>query len=222
MLNKRNYAVGTTFLLALILISAYTNCSGGMKALSEESLPSTSLSSLSEETNPPSITPTSITAQSVSTIPAGAVMPMATANCPAGWLPANGGLMLRATYTNLFEAIGISYGAGDGVSTFALPDYRGYFLRGVNSGASNDPDAASRTDRGDGVTGDNVGTKQGDELRSHKHFISAGIMYGSNPGGGDTTGGAQRVGQGSTDNVGGGETRPKNISVLYCISTGGQ
>lgn len=41
-----------------------------------------------------------------------------------------------------------------------LPNYRGYFLRGWADGSANDPDRASRSARGDGVVGDNVGTLQ--------------------------------------------------------------
>jgi microcystin-dependent protein len=55
---------------------------------------------------------------------------------------------------------------------FAVPDYRGYFLRGRDAGAGIDPDAASRTDRGDGTTGDQTGTKQQDEFKSHTHTVN--------------------------------------------------
>jgi microcystin-dependent protein len=53
---------------------------------------------------------------------------------PEGWLKADGSLVLRATYGALFAAIGTTYGAGDGESTFALPDLRGEFLRGFDDG----------------------------------------------------------------------------------------
>lgn len=147
---------------------------------------------------------------------------MASQACPNGWIAADGKTVTRAIYVHLFNAIGTSYGAGNGTTTFTLPDYRGYFLRGADLGASRDPDVGSRSDRGDGSVGDKVGTKQADALRAHNHFIAGGIMYGPNAGGGDTVGGASRVGQGWTENSGGNETRPANISVLYCISTGGQ
>lgn len=44
---------------------------------------------------------------------------------PAGWLWADGRAVSRATYAALFGAIGTTYGAGDGSTTFNLPDYRG-------------------------------------------------------------------------------------------------
>lgn len=88
------------------------------------------------------------------------------AGAPSGWLECDGSAVSRTTYADLFAYLGTTYGAGDGSSTFNLPDYRGEFLRGFDNGAGNDPNAASRTDRGDGTTGDNVGTKQTDALQN--------------------------------------------------------
>lgn len=51
-------------------------------------------------------------------------------------------------------------GTHDYQQQFSLPDARGQFIRIWDNGAGVDPDAASRTDRGDGTTGDNVGTNQ--------------------------------------------------------------
>lgn len=53
---------------------------------------------------------------------------------PAGWLAANGAAVSRATYADLFAAIGTTFGAGNGTSTFNLPDLRGEFLRGWDNG----------------------------------------------------------------------------------------
>jgi microcystin-dependent protein len=60
---------------------------------------------------------------------AGVVQMFACAAPPAGWLKANGALVSRTTYSNLFAAIGVVWGAGDGSTTFALPDLRGEFIR---------------------------------------------------------------------------------------------
>ncbi len=65
-------------------------------------------------------------------MPAGAVMHFAMALPPAGWLKAAGQLVSRSTYDSLFAAIGTTYGAGDGVTTFKLPDLRGEFVRGYD------------------------------------------------------------------------------------------
>lgn len=71
---------------------------------------------------------------------AGEVSYFARSTAPIGWLKANGATINRTAYSDLFNAIGTSYGAGDGSTTFALPDFRGEFLRswadgsGVDSG----------------------------------------------------------------------------------------
>lgn len=49
---------------------------------------------------------------------------------PEGYLYCDGSAIGRETYSELFEAVGTLYGAGDGVSTFELPDARGVFFRG--------------------------------------------------------------------------------------------
>jgi hypothetical protein len=76
-----------------------------------------------------------------------------------GTLECDGSLQLIASYPNLFNAISNGYG-GDGVTTFTLPDYRGEVLRGWDHGRGLDPNASTRTNRGDGTTGDHVGTNQ--------------------------------------------------------------
>ncbi len=78
-----------------------------------------------------------------------------------GWLPCDGRELNRADYDPLFQVIGTLHGGGDGVRKFRLPDYRGWFLRGVDNRAGRDPDAASRTAAAPGgQTGDNCGSAQ--------------------------------------------------------------
>lgn len=52
-----------------------------------------------------------------------------------GWLLCDGSEVSRVTFADLFERLGRGriYGRGDGANTFNLPDYRGYFLRGVDN-----------------------------------------------------------------------------------------
>lgn len=72
--------------------------------------------------------------------PSGQIGLFAMDYAPTGWLKANGAVLSRTVYTNLFAAIGTRFGAGDGHSTFNLPDLRGEFprfwddLRGVDAG----------------------------------------------------------------------------------------
>lgn len=53
---------------------------------------------------------------------------------PVGWIKANGALLNRTTYANLFAAIGTTFGVGDGSTTFAIPDMRAEFPRGWDDG----------------------------------------------------------------------------------------
>ena len=58
------------------------------------------------------------------------------ASAPAGWLLCNGQAVSRTTYAALFVAAGITFGAGDGVTTFNIPDMRGRVAAGVDGGAN--------------------------------------------------------------------------------------
>lgn len=49
---------------------------------------------------------------------------------PSGYLKCNGAEISRTTYAALFAAIGTRFGAGDGSTTFNVPDLRGEFIRG--------------------------------------------------------------------------------------------
>lgn len=131
---------------------------------------------------------------------------------PSGFLECDGSAISRATYADLFAELGTAYGIGDGSTTFNIPDYRGEFLRGLDNGAGNDPDAGSRTDRGDGTTGDNVGTKQADVFESHDH---TGAFTGTNlVGGGGSDPGTTAT---TTGTAGGNETRPRNVNIIFMI-----
>lgn len=102
--------------------------------------------------------------------PAGMVSPFAGSAefVPTGWLLCDGSEISRTEYATLYNVIGVSWGAGDGSTTFNLPDMRGMFLRGVSGESGNDPDADERlvlNDNG-GNTGNNVGSYQGDAIRN--------------------------------------------------------
>lgn len=62
-------------------------------------------------------------------VPVGCLQ-MAPLTSLTGYLLCDGRAVSRSTYANLFSAIGVNFGAGDGITTFNVPDYRGCFLRG--------------------------------------------------------------------------------------------
>ena len=76
-----------------------------------------------------------------------------TAAIPAGWDVSDGALVSRTgAYSRVFAVYGTLYGAGDGATTFNLPPFQGYALRGYAAGVS----AA-------------IGTAQADAMQGHFH-----------------------------------------------------
>ena len=65
--------------------------------------------------------------------PTGGLMMWPTATAPSGWLMCNGQAVSRATFSALFALIGTTFGAGDGSTTFNLPDYRDRMPIGANT-----------------------------------------------------------------------------------------
>jgi len=141
------------------------------------------------------------------------------ANVPNGWLVCDGSEVSRTTYAQLYLSIGNAFGAGDGATTFHLPDLRGRFPRGTDNGTGNDPDAATRVvSNVGGSSGDNVGSLQNDQFKIHKHSLGDA---GRADWDGNGYAGRQRVSHGgsgiNTSNTGGSETRPKNVNVNFII-----
>lgn len=67
-------------------------------------------------------------------VPAGVIFPFAAAAAPTGFLLCDGSAVSRATFAALFAAIGTGYGAGDGSTTFNVPDGRGRTFIGAGTG----------------------------------------------------------------------------------------
>jgi len=112
------------------------------------------------------------------TVPVGGVLPYAGEAAPPGWLLCNGAEVSRDEHAALLAAIGTAHGAGDGATTFNLPDYRGRFLRGVDDRAGRDPDSELRVAAGDGGNGgDAVGSVQESAIQGHGH-VGTGHTHG--------------------------------------------
>ena len=71
------------------------------------------------------------------------------------WLLCNGQAVSRTAYADLFALLGENFGAGDGVTTFNLPDYRGKFLRGLGGDSAAD-----------------FYTTQAEGLPDHQHYMN--------------------------------------------------
>jgi microcystin-dependent protein len=68
--------------------------------------------------------------------PIGVCVPYGGDTEPVGWVFARGQLLSRTTYSVLFARYGTRYGAGDGVSTFQMPDLRGRMPVGYHPGGT--------------------------------------------------------------------------------------
>ena len=146
----------------------------------------------------------------------GVIFPFAGQTAPDGSLLCDGREVSRMTYANLFATIGTTWGAGNGSTTFKIPDLRGEFLRGADLGRGVDKNRA-------------LGTAQGDAIRNITGILTTGLKWG-----GTFTGAFQNYGSYTSHaGTGGGdggaqfdasrvvptanENRPRNISVTYCV-----
>jgi microcystin-dependent protein len=162
-------------------------------------------------------------------IPPGTVMPYAGDESTLGvfassWIPCDGRALSRTTYANLFNAIGTRFGNGDGLTTFNVPDLRGIFIRGVDKtslgSTGRDPNAASRVPSGPGgVSGNQVGSYQSDAFKAHNHGYHGTAVAGTQILSHYAPEGVFAAYAFRTETVGGSETRPKNIAMLYLIKT---
>ena len=101
------------------------------------------------------------------------------------WKEENGQLLSRITYAALFSVIGIEYGAGDGVTTFALPDRRGRTSVGIGSdnstgGRITNATAPNIALGATGVFGSETITLNIDQIPPHTHSIpyEASVSHG--------------------------------------------
>ena len=86
------------------------------------------------------------------------------------WLFCDGRELSRADYPDLFEAIGTTYGEGDGTTTFNIPDRRGYFGRCLDAGAEVDYQSDIE-----------IGSKQGDAIRNITGSFETRTPAGEHP-----------------------------------------
>jgi len=142
-----------------------------------------------------------------SSLPVGSMVAFPRASVPPGFLEIDGSVKSSAAYPDLAAYLGTTFNKGDeGAGNFRLPDSRGEFLRGWDHGRGVDSGRA-------------LGSYQTDELKSHDHGVP------NSDTGGTTIGSFLYADYGGpvmnydnpTKKTGGGETRPRNLSVMWCI-----
>lgn len=142
-----------------------------------------------------------------------------------GWMACDGRALETALYPELFAALGYIYG-GSG-NSFNIPDYRGYFLRGMDGGAAVNPEPNGRTAQ-PGGTATGVGSMQGFALQDHEHTYLYAPTTAAPASSGDTAGVPSQqtmtTQDGPVNAVGAAavqvslyETRPVNIYVTFII-----
>ncbi len=160
---------------------------------------------------------------------------------PDGWLYCDGAPLNRTEYTSLYDVIGWTYGKPNS-QQFNLPDYRGMFLRGIDTSYSQkstsgrDPDRFSRTDPTNATPiGNRVGSMQGDAFEAHSHDLTLSRKGSAGEAGTTEVAWAGNTGSqsyltlkyadyvaykgGIAKSGGSTETHPKNVYVNYIIKS---
>lgn len=150
-------------------------------------------------------------------VPTGSVIPFAGETQPEGFLLCNGQEVSRVTYARLFNVIKQKYGAGDGVTTFNVPDYRELTLVGAGQ---NEKLSIKEHDVY------NIGEFKDDQMQGHVHEIYKNYETNPEGGAGGVTiyGGKENSGEPKEDGVNGiprtgKTTHGKQIGINYIIKT---
>jgi len=152
-------------------------------------------------------------------IPIGTIAAYGGGTIPAGWMLCNGSLVSRTTFSDLFKAIGETWGAGDGATTFGTPDLQGRTIIGTGSGASLTPRGLTDS------FGEETHTLIYEEMPSHVHTFA---MYSEVPGGYSPSGPALSTTDGgsvlsNTNSTGNGQSHNNmqpSVAVNYMIKFG--
>tara|TARA_R100001086_G_scaffold249440_1_gene189189 strand:+ start:1092 stop:2231 length:1140 start_codon:yes stop_codon:yes gene_type:complete len=182
-------------------------------------------------------------------VPSGAVFCIAVATVPSDYLECNGAAVSRTTYSALFAVIGTAYGAGNGSSTFNVPDLRGEFIRGFDNGKGTDSGRSIATAQsgqnvahthGPGSYQTDVDAASGNITGISETFNSNGSCsgvfskstghhQGGTPSQHSDHGDCGRasfshshnhtINTGVSGSDGGTESRPRNIAMMYVIKT---
>ena len=167
----------------------------------------------------------------------GEIIPWVSSSVPSEYLPCDGRIVAMASFPDLHSVIGNQYNSGtlaDGTTTFALPDFRGYFLRGIAADDTVDKDGVRAVGSiQEDSTAQSKNTINIKEDGDHSHTIkTASYTYsnthtaGSYPSGGGSYqqpyagADAPIVNDGSHHHPITGfdeETRPKNVAVNWVI-----
>lgn len=114
---------------------------------------------------------------SASLMPTGSMIVFAGASAPGGWLLCNGQAISRSTYSDLFAVIGTTYGAGNGSTTFNLPDLRGRAAVGRDTMGAGAAGRISGATTLGGSGGAQNHTLTAAQMPVHTHSLTTGAQY---------------------------------------------
>jgi microcystin-dependent protein len=185
-----------------------------------------------------------ITARKEDFLPIGTVLPYAGSAAPAGWLLCYGQNVSRTTYAALFRVLSTTFGAGDGSTTFGVPDLRGRFVAGLDNMGGSAANRLTNAETG-GLDGSALGNTGGEQGHTITAAESAALSYTTTmtsssiparDSGSAGSGGVLRTNNSgtsdpittstftlsTTDNAGGGahNTVPPGIALNYMIFAG--
>ena len=149
-------------------------------------------------------------------IPTATIVPWSSSSVPTGFLECNGAAVSRSTYAALFAIVGTTYGAGDGASTFNLPDLQDNVAMGKSGTKALASTGGANTVAASGTVGGTTAnaTLSTAQLASHSHSASTGsASFQNNPTGGFQ--GTATTPGGSTGNTGSGTGHQHNMSATF-------
>jgi len=170
--------------------------------------------------------------------PTGTIIAFADDAAPTGYLECDGSAVSRSTYSALFAVVGTTWGAGNGSTTFNVPDLRGEFLRGWDHGKGTDSGRTFASSQSEMIgphshTASSSGSTSSDGAHTHTVSVydSAGgslVPQTANTGGSpavsattSSSGAHTHTVSVSTtvNNNSGTENRVRNYAVMFCIKT---
>lgn len=105
-------------------------------------------------------------------VPTGVIFPYAGSAAPTGWLLCDGTAVSRTTYAALFAVIGTTFGAGDGSTTFNLPNVSNRVLVGAGGGKTRGGTGGSATVTPTGTITVDSTTLTANQIPAHNHGVT--------------------------------------------------
>ena len=147
-------------------------------------------------------------------IPTATIVPWSSASVPTGFLECNGAAVSRSTYAALFAIVGTTYGAGDGASTFNLPDLQDNVAMGKSGTKALASTGGANTVQSTGNVGGSTAnaTLSTAQLASHSHPGGVSNAGATSPNPNPAT---AKVNVTNTGNTGSGTGHSHNMSATF-------